>query len=253
MKFFAALFALFAAAGVLAAGGATSQPRASLATVYSSCVNDKQAALTFDDGPWQWLNDISKFLVAAGGKGTFCFNGKNWACIYDPDARDRVKYAYDNGHQVVSHTWSHPDLNTLSSDQIRDEMSKIDQALERITGASPAFMRPPYGNYNNLVLEVAKQRNQSVIMWDLDTGDSVGASVEDSKKVYSDAVAKNPRNILALNHETYSGTAETVVPYAIKLLQSNGYQLVTVAECLGGLAPYQRTGAPQPPDSTWTC
>jgi hypothetical protein len=46
-----------------------------------------------------------------------------------------------------------------------------------------------------------------VIIWDLDTGDSLGASVAQSEKVYSDAVAQNPRNILALNYETYSGTA----------------------------------------------
>ncbi|KAF9517398.1 carbohydrate esterase family 4 protein [Hydnum rufescens UP504] len=248
MKTFTALLALFSAAGALAAGGATSQPRASLATVYSSCVNNKQAALTFDDGPYLWLNDISKFLVAAGGKGTFCFNGNNWACIYDTDSQNRVKYAYAHGHQLVSHTWSHP-----ISIPVHNEMWRIEQALERIVGVSPAFMRPPYGNYNNLVLEVAKQRNQSVIMWDLDTGDSLGASVAQSEKVYSDAVAKNPRNILALNHETYSGTAETIVPYAIKLLQSKGYQLVTVAECLGGLAPYQWTAPPQTPDPSWTC
>lgn len=40
-------------------------------------------------------------------------------------------------------------------------MWKIEQALERILGKAPAFMRPPYGDYNNLVREVAKQRNQS--------------------------------------------------------------------------------------------
>ncbi|KAF9502560.1 carbohydrate esterase family 4 protein [Hydnum rufescens UP504] len=130
-------------------------------------------------------------------------------------------------------------------------MWRIEQALERIVGVSPAFIRLPYRNYNNLVREVAKQRNQSVIMWDLNTGDSLGAGVAQSEKVY--AVAKNPRNILALNHETYSGTTETIVSYAIKLLQRKGYRLVTVAECPGGLAPYQWTAPPQTSDPSWTC
>lgn len=40
-------------------------------------------------------------------------------------------------------------------------MWKVEQALERILGVAPAFMRPPYGNYNNLVRQVAKERNQS--------------------------------------------------------------------------------------------
>ncbi len=40
-------------------------------------------------------------------------------CIYNNDAMDRVRYAYNNGHQVASHTWSHSDLTTLSWDQSR--------------------------------------------------------------------------------------------------------------------------------------
>ena len=38
-------------------------------------------------------------------------------CIYNTDAVDRVKYAYNQGHQVASHTWAHKDLTTLSFDQ----------------------------------------------------------------------------------------------------------------------------------------
>jgi hypothetical protein len=38
-----------------------------------------------------------------------------------------------------------------------------------------------------------------------------------------------------------------VLPYAIQRLQQAGYQLVTVAECLGR-APYQSVGSPQTPD-----
>lgn len=38
-------------------------------------------------------------------------------CIYNEDQAKRVKYAYDKGHQVASHTWSHAHLNTLTWDQ----------------------------------------------------------------------------------------------------------------------------------------
>lgn len=37
-------------------------------------------------------------------------------CIYDEDSVKRVKYVYDHGHQVASHTWAHKDLTTLSWD-----------------------------------------------------------------------------------------------------------------------------------------
>lgn len=234
------------------AGSADNEERVALATVYSSCKNSKEVALTFDDGPYVYAYDVSKALVAAGAKGTFFFNGNNYECIYDDAEIARVKYVVAHGHQVASHTWAHLDLTSLSFDKIHDEMWKVEQALERIVGLSPAFMRPPYGNYNDLVRQVAKERNQSLVLWDFDSEDSLGASVSTSEKLYASAVAKNPKNMLALNHEPYSTTAHQVLPYAINLLQSKGYKLVTVAECLG-LPAYQWTSTPGTKDSSWHC
>jgi len=53
--------------------------------------------------------------------------------------------------------------------------------------------------------------------------------------------------MLALNHEPLEKTVHQVLPYAIKLLQSKGYELVTLAECLN-LPAYQRETAPGVPD-----
>lgn len=50
-------------------------------------------------------------------------------------------------------------------------------ALVKITGLKPAFMRPPYGEYNNNVRQVAAENGQSVIMWNYDSGDSVGTLI----------------------------------------------------------------------------
>ncbi|KAF8811737.1 glycoside hydrolase/deacetylase, partial [Phlegmacium glaucopus] len=138
------------------------------ARVISSCTTPNTVALTFDDGPWIYLQDISDALTAAGAVGTFFFNGNNYACIYDTDSAARVLYAVQHGHQVGSHTWSHTDLTTLSSDQIHSEMWRVEQALQKIAGVYPAFMRPPYGSINSNVLQVSFARNQSVILWDFE-------------------------------------------------------------------------------------
>ncbi|KAL0953206.1 hypothetical protein HGRIS_004461 [Hohenbuehelia grisea] len=222
-----------------------------LATVYTRCTAANTVALTFDDGPWVYLYDVSKALKAAGAVGTFFFNGNNYDCIYTADSQKRVKYAYDNGHQVASHTWSHADLTTLSWDQLHDEMWRVEQALNRIVGKSPAFMRPPYGNYNDLVRQVAAARNQSVVIWDFDSGDSVGATVAQSKASYDDIIRQHPSTILALNHEVYETTAHQVLPYAISKLQAAGYRLVTLAECLGKPAYMSNPSPPLP--GAWTC
>jgi peptidoglycan/xylan/chitin deacetylase (PgdA/CDA1 family) len=253
MKFsFASIFAAATACLVSAAPSHPIEQRATpLATVYSSCTKNNTVALTFDDGPWVYMYDISKALVAAGAKGTFFVNGNNYECIYNDNGK-RVKYLHDKGHQLASHTWAHKDLTTLTWDQIHDEMWRVEEALLKITGAYPAFMRPPYGNYNNLVRQASYIRGQSLVIWDLDSGDSLGATVAQSKATYTAALNKKPKNLLPLNHETVETTAHQLVPWLISTLQGKGYKLVTLAECLG-VNPYQSVGAPQTPDSTWHC
>jgi len=222
------------------------------ARVITSCIKPNTAALTFDDGPWVYLYDVSKALVAANATGTFFFSGNNYACIYDPDSVARVLYAHNQGHQIASHTWSHADLSTLTWDQIHDEMWRVEQAFEKIVGVCPAFMRPPYGSYNDLVLQASYIRGQVVATWDFDSGDSVGATPAQSEASYDQLISWHPNNVLALNHETIETTVHQVLPYAIRKLQAAGYRLVSLAECTG-LPAYQWTTTAGVRDSTWHC
>ncbi|KAF9036878.1 carbohydrate esterase family 4 protein [Panaeolus papilionaceus] len=225
------------------------------AQLITKCTVPGTAALTFDDGPYWYIYDLVRMLDAAGAKGTFFFNGNNYGCIYSADNMKRVQYAYNHGHQVASHTWAHKDLKTLTWDQIHDEMWRVEQALQRIVGVNPAFMRPPYGNYNQMVLDASGIRGQSVVIWDLDSGDTTGASVQQSINNYNNAANQRPPpsgSILALNHETKDTTVFQVMPPVIQRLKQAGYRLVTVAECVGK-QPYQSVGAPQTPQPSWTC
>ena len=89
------------------------------------------------------------------------------------------------GHQIGSHTWAHKDLSTLSWDNseryetwtvpethklsvVHDEMWRVELAMIRILGVSPAFMRPPYGNFNDLVRSASAIRGQSLVIWDFE-------------------------------------------------------------------------------------
>ncbi|QRW07453.1 chitin deacetylase [Ceratobasidium sp. AG-Ba] len=227
--------------------------------------NSHKLEVSFDDGPYYYSYDISKALIAAGGRGTFFLNGNNYNT-------KRVKYLYDKGHQIASHTWSHANLSTLSWDQVHDEMWRVELAMQKIAGVVPAVMRPPYGEYNGKYLQfkiyyfiklsypyldnvknVAGARGQSIAMWDFDNQDSLGASPAQSKQLYDEAIAKRPSTILALNHEVHEGTAHEVVPYAIQKLAAAGYKLVTLSECLGDKPAYQSVGKPSPRDDSWHC
>ncbi|KIM21258.1 carbohydrate esterase family 4 protein [Serendipita vermifera MAFF 305830] len=156
-----------------------------------------------------------------------------------------------NDYQIASHTWTHPDLTTLTDAQINEEMKKTDEAIEAILGVRVAYMRPPYGAVNANVTAVAKARGQDVVIWNLDSQDW-NVTPAESEAIYNTTVATNPSTVLALNHETYNTTATEVLPYAIKLLQSRGYKLVTVAECMGSY-PYQWAHLPARNLSSYKC
>ncbi|KXN80799.1 Chitin deacetylase [Leucoagaricus sp. SymC.cos] len=210
--------------------------------VITACTVPGTAAVTFDDGPYLYTEEIIRILKENGAVGTFFFNGQNFGCINEPSNAARVKAAYDAGHQVASHTWSHKDLATLPQDEITSEMSavtrafvswsKYTQAIKDITGVTPAFMRPPYGSYNDDVLEVAAKIGQDVALWNVDSGDSVGVAPGESQSRYDQAIQQK-LPILALNHETHETTVNDVLPSVLKKLKDAGYRLVSVAECVG--------------------
>ena len=83
-------------------------------------------------------------------------------CIYADESVARVKFAYSQGHQISSYTWAHKNLSTLTSKQVNSEMARTEQTIQRLIGVQVAFTRPPYGEYNNIVRQVAANRNQKL-------------------------------------------------------------------------------------------
>ncbi|KAH6889597.1 hypothetical protein BKA70DRAFT_1329313 [Coprinopsis sp. MPI-PUGE-AT-0042] len=230
----------------------TNQKRAP-ASVFRRCTVPNTVALTFDDGPYYHLADTVGILNAAGVKGTFFFNGNNWACIYQPELVGAIQYAHQSGHQLASHSWGHKRMTELSWDQMHDEMWRVEQALSRIAGVTPAFMRPPFGEYNDMLLEAASLRGQSIVNWDFDSEDGRGASLERQRYLYDEAATRRPETILSLQHEVHASSIYETLPYAIQRLRAAGYNLVTVAECLGNLPPYSRVLPPGTRTPEWRC
>ncbi|KAK0500123.1 carbohydrate esterase family 4 protein [Armillaria luteobubalina] len=237
---------------VLAATALSHPTKRQIGGVITSCSVPRTAAITFDDGPYIYSEQIVDILDANDAKATFFVNGNNFGCIYGDAEVQAIKNAYSKGHQISSHTWAHQNLATLSRDDVDNEFTLVDRALESILGVKTAFMRPPFGSYSDTVLQVAAAHNQSVIIWDFDSRDSAGASAAQSNLQYDGFVATRPNTILTLNHETYESSATTVLPHAIEALKGAGYRLVTVAECLGRPA-YLSVGKAGTKDATWTC
>ena len=139
-------------------------------------------------------------------------------CIYADESVARVQFAYNEGHQIGSHTWAHKNLSTLSYDEVNSEMAMTEEAIQRLTGAQVAFTRPPYGAYNDNVAQVAAQRNQQLVIWSFDSGDSTGSTAEQSNAAYDALAAAHPSSVLALNHEVYSTFSSIYRPAPNRLI-----------------------------------
>ncbi|KAI9610520.1 hypothetical protein H4Q26_006662 [Puccinia striiformis f. sp. tritici PST-130] len=118
------------------------------------CSRPGLAALTFDDGPYDYQNQIADYLHNRGINGTFFVNGNNYDCIYDEQYVQRLKRTFAQGHLIGSHTWSHPNISTLSAPQLNQQLDLVERALMKILGVKPKFFRAPYGEHNKQSLDI---------------------------------------------------------------------------------------------------
>lgn len=94
-------FITLALAGLAAATPIANNRRAA-ASVIASCTKPNTVALTFDDGPFDYTDDVLDLLGNAGMKATFFLNGLNWGSIHDYSST--VERMVAEGHQIGSHT-----------------------------------------------------------------------------------------------------------------------------------------------------
>ncbi len=113
----------------------------------TQCTQPGTIALTFDDGPSDNTPALLDLLAANNANATFFVVG-NSKHKGEIDTTDKwvqaIRRMAVEGHQVGSHTWSHPHLDELTSGERKEEMYKNERALTNIIGKYPAYMRPPY-------------------------------------------------------------------------------------------------------------
>lgn len=188
------------------------------------CDEAKCIALTFDAGPGKDTPQLLDTLKAKKVHATFFLLGKNHV-LKHPDVVRRIA---DEGHEVANHTWSHRRLDELSTDEIRDELSRTQDAIAEITGRKPTLMRPPQGRINDDVTEVSRELGLAQVLWSATAKDY---STTDSELIKSRILDQAGRDGIILLHDIYDGTVPAV-PGIIDELKKRGYAFVTVPELL---------------------
>lgn len=75
------------------------------------------------------------------------------------------------GHEVGNHSYSHPDMKSLQTSKVRDELKRTNDIIEVTTGEKVEWFAPPSGSYRDEVVEIADEMDMRTIMWSVDTID----------------------------------------------------------------------------------
>lgn len=162
------------------------------------CPKKNTWSLSFDDGPSNYTVDLLDILDEADVKVTFCVMGSH-AKQYP----EIIKRAYKAGHQIASHTYSHPHLMSLTNEEIVYEVLATEEAIKDAIGVKPRYIRPPYGEADGRVKAILKQLGYTTLMWNVDPTDYNVHMLEDGgkriQKAFVDIANGKPSNLNAHN------------------------------------------------------
>lgn len=183
--------------------------------------NKKLIALTFDDGPaYSKTDKLITELEKRDARVTFFMLGE-----LAIKQKDLVKKVYDMGHTVASHTYDHKNLVKLNDEQLKFEIDHTNEILSNIINDDIRFVRPPYGSYNQDILD---KTNMAFILWNVDTLDW---KLRNAEKVRDYIVEHANDGDIILLHDIHSTSVDGAI-MAIDILKNEGYEFVSLDELL---------------------
>ena len=185
---------------------------------------DKVVSISFDaswgaDKTIAILDILDKYNV----KTTFFLVG-GWVDKYP----DMLQEIFSRGHEIGNHSDTHANMNQLSEQGIRNELRIMSDKVENLTGVRPTLFRPPYGEYNDRVITVARAEGYEAVQWSIDSLDWKDRGTEDIIKQCTHRVDNGD---IVLFHND-SNDIVNALPTVIQHYQSLGFTIIPVSEIL---------------------
>lgn len=204
-------------------GGLISEKKLPIYCVES---DEPKIALSFDAA---WGNDDTKNILDILKKEnvhvTFFMTG-GWVEKYPDD----VKAISDGGHELGNHSENHKQMSQLSASQCEEEIMKVHEKVKNITGKDMVVFRPPYGDYNDTLIDTVKKCGYNAIQWDVDSLDWKDYGVDSIlSTVLNHKHLGNGSIILCHNGAKYTAQA---LEQLIKGLKDKGFKFVTMSELI---------------------
>lgn len=178
-------------------------------------------ALTFDDGPGEYTEEILRLLEENGCHATFFMLGKRMSAY-----ADAVQAVAESDNEIGTHTWAHDVLKWMTLEDARKSLYTSVNKIEAMTGREVRFFRPPHGFTGENAFTLCREMGLVLVTWSLDSEDWQAASADE---VYNTIISQVKNGDIILCHDTKENTLlamERVLPELV----SRGYQVVSVGE-----------------------
>ena len=195
-----------------------------LVPIYSVDTEEKQVAISFD-AAWgaDKTQEIIDILAEYDCTATFFLVGF-WIDKYP----EMVKAIDEAGLEIGTHTNTHPDMVKLDSETMKNELSISMSKITNITGKEIKVFRPPYGSYNNTLINVASELGLKTIQWDVDSLDWKGLS---ASEITSRVMNKAKNGSIILMHNNADHVTDAL-RLTLDWLKKKGYKVTSVGELI---------------------
>lgn len=184
--------------------------------------DQKVIALTFDDGPKKGTTDIIlEALKNYDAHATFFVLGN--LAARNPQL---IIEMAENGNDVGSHSWDHPLLTKLNNKDLLKQINQTNSLIKDITGKEVSLFRPPYGAYDERVMDCLG--DAKITLWDIDTEDW---KYRNKDHIVQAVMSEASDGRIVLMHDIYKTSAEAAVEI-IQQLTAQDYKIVSVSELL---------------------
>jgi len=209
-----------------------------------TCADKFTWGSSFDDGPSFYTPNLLEYLNQQSITTTFFVVGSR--AISFPNI---LQTEYMLGHQIAVHTWSHPFLTTQSTPQVIAELGWTKKIIKDVTGITPIFFRPPFGDIDDRVRAIARAMDLTPIIWTsnpswdytFDTNDfNIPGGLVSTSQVLANfqSILNNATTIdtgfIVLEHDLFEQTVQLATGYVIPdaLAFTPSLKLMPVIECL---------------------
>jgi peptidoglycan/xylan/chitin deacetylase (PgdA/CDA1 family) len=185
-----------------------------------------EVALTFDDGPGPYTQQLVQTLNALHVHATFFAIGLEEQ-YFSPGTLLELR----SGDVVGDHTETHPMMARLSAHDQREQLLETVYRLQLLGAPTPRLFRPPYGSFDAVTFRQLHRLHMLMILWSTDTGDFARPGTE---AIVQRALAGAHPGAIILMHDAGGERAQTIaaLPAIVRGLRARGLRPVTVPRLL---------------------